>query len=107
MLGTNIDIVIAGNKIDLQRERVVSIEEAERYAASVGAKHFSTSAKLNKGINEMFLNLTRALLKSSSKKGGSAGGGGRSGGGRGGRGGLVITDDFGAPAQKTGGGCCG
>ena len=29
------------------------------YAASVGAKHFSTSAKLNKGLEEMFLDLTK------------------------------------------------
>lgn len=29
------------------------------YAASVGAKHFHTSAKLNKGIEEMFLDLSK------------------------------------------------
>lgn len=31
-----------------------------RYAASVGAKHFHTSAKLNKGIEEMFLDLSKS-----------------------------------------------
>ena len=30
-----------------------------RYAASVGAKHYHTSAKLNKGIEEMFLDLSK------------------------------------------------
>jgi Ras-related protein Rab-21 len=30
-----------------------------RYAASVGAKHFHTSAKLSKGIDEMFLDLSK------------------------------------------------
>ena len=33
-----------------------------RYATSVGAKHFQTSAKTNKGIEEMFLELTRQLI---------------------------------------------
>lgn len=32
-----------------------------RYAESVGAKHFHTSAKLNKGIEEVFLDLSRGL----------------------------------------------
>ena len=30
-----------------------------RYAESVGAKHYSTSAKLNKGLEELFLDLTK------------------------------------------------
>ena len=32
------------------------------YAATVGAKHYPTSAKLNKGLEEMFLDLTKRLL---------------------------------------------
>ncbi len=31
-----------------------------RYASSVGARHFHTSAKLNKGIEEMFLDLSKS-----------------------------------------------
>lgn len=30
-----------------------------RYAKSVGAKHYMTSAKLNQGLNELFLDLTK------------------------------------------------
>ena len=30
-----------------------------RYASSVGAKHFSTSAKMNKGLDELFLDITK------------------------------------------------
>ncbi len=41
-------LVIIGNKIDLERTRTVTLKEAEDYAKSVGAQHFSTSAKLNK-----------------------------------------------------------
>ena len=29
------------------------------YASSVGAKHFCTSAKINKGLDELFLDITK------------------------------------------------
>lgn len=74
MLGNAVSLVIVGNKIDLEKNRVVPAATAEasvtvntgvclsnehRFAASVGAQHFYTSAKLNKGIEEMFLDLTK------------------------------------------------
>ena len=49
-----------GNKIDLERNRNVTVEQAEEYAKSVGAKHVHTSAKLNRGIDELFLSLTKS-----------------------------------------------
>ncbi|XP_049884693.1 ras-related protein Rab-21 [Pectinophora gossypiella] len=61
MLGTQIVLVIAGNKIDLEHERTVPLEEAESYANTVGAKHFYTSAKLNQGVEELFLDLTQEM----------------------------------------------
>jgi Ras-related protein Rab-21 len=103
MLGKQIAIVIAGNKCDLARERAVSLDEATRYAASVGAQHFETSAKLNKGLDDMFVALTRSLLAQS--KPATAGAG--SGAGRGGRGTLVITSEPAPSAQDKSGGCCG
>ncbi|KAK8398542.1 hypothetical protein O3P69_004005 [Scylla paramamosain] len=63
MLGDDICLVIAGNKTDLERERHVSLEEAETYAREVGALHFLTSAKLNQGVEELFLELTRRMLQ--------------------------------------------
>ena len=54
--------IFAGNKIDLEKNRHVSIEEAEEYAKSVGAKHVHTSAKLNKGIDDVFLTLTKRKM---------------------------------------------
>jgi len=74
MLGKEVVLAIAGNKCDLERSRVVSIEEADQYAESVGAKHYSTSAKLNKGLEELFLDLTKRMLANTSNV--SAGGGG-------------------------------
>eukprot|EP01133_Synstelium_polycarpum_P013241 gene13241-15560_t len=65
MLGSEIVLCIIGNKSDLEKTRVITLEEAESYAASVGAKHYSTSAKLNKGIEELFLDLTKRMLTKS------------------------------------------
>jgi len=62
MLGTDIVLAIAGNKCDLERNRVVPMDKAEAFAASVGARHYSTSAKLNKGVDELFLELTKRML---------------------------------------------
>ena len=36
------------------------MEQAEEYAKLVGAKHVHTSAKLNRGIDELFLSLTKS-----------------------------------------------
>lgn len=63
MLGNDICLCIVGNKIDLQKDRKVPAEEAEEYAASVGAKHFHTSAKLNKGIEDLFLDLSQRMIE--------------------------------------------
>lgn len=63
MLGDDICLVIAGNKTDLERERHVSLKDAETYAREVGALHFLTSAKLNQGVEELFLELTRRMLQ--------------------------------------------
>ncbi|PZC79993.1 ras-related protein Rab-21 [Helicoverpa armigera] len=63
MLGSDIVLTIAGNKIDLEHERTVPLEEAESYANMVGAQHFYTSAKLNQGVEELFFNLTRTMIE--------------------------------------------
>ena len=48
------------NKSDLEKDRHVSVQEAEDYARSVGADHFSASAKLNKGVTEIFLDISQS-----------------------------------------------
>jgi len=70
MLGTDVALAIAGNKIDLEKNRVVSLEEAELYASSVNARHYSTSAKLNKGVDELFFDLATRMIE---RAGGSSG----------------------------------
>jgi len=97
MLGEGIVLVIAGNKCDLERQRVVSLEEAEAYAKTVGAEHFSTSAKMDKGVSELFLQLTKLLMAhSSTSRGGAAP---KSDSGT-----LIITD---GEAERSSEGGCG
>ncbi|KAJ8941336.1 hypothetical protein NQ318_004780 [Aromia moschata] len=68
MLGTEICLVIVGNKIDLEKDRHVNLEEAETYAKNVGAMHFQTSAKLNKCVEEMFLALSEKMVEANKGK---------------------------------------
>jgi len=64
-LRTNIyeDIILAivGNQVD-RTYRQVERAEAEEYAHSIGALCFETSAKTNKGIEEMFVEMAKQLV---------------------------------------------
>eukprot|EP00823_Brevimastigomonas_motovehiculus_P007629 TRINITY_DN673_c0_g1_i1.p1 TRINITY_DN673_c0_g1~~TRINITY_DN673_c0_g1_i1.p1 ORF type:complete len:209 (+),score=30.34 TRINITY_DN673_c0_g1_i1:84-710(+) len=62
IVGTGIQLVIAGNKADLERSRQVSDSDAQEYAASVGAIHILCSAKTGKNIDQVFLELTKLML---------------------------------------------
>ncbi|XP_023022878.1 RAS oncogene family member Rab21 [Leptinotarsa decemlineata] len=68
MLGTEISLIIVGNKSDLEKDRHVNLEEAESYAEKVKAIHYQTSAKLNQGVEEMFLALTQKMLDEAKEK---------------------------------------
>jgi len=63
ILGDKVVLAIVGNKTDLEKDRNVPIEEALQYSKLVGATHFQTSAKMNCGIEELFLEITQQLLK--------------------------------------------
>lgn len=91
MLGKEIVLAIVGNKSDMERNRVVTQEAADSYAASVGAKHYSVSAKLSKGINELFLDLTKRMLVQNPVTNGN-------------KKGLTFEAE---PTKSEGGGCCG
>ncbi|KAK3768676.1 hypothetical protein RRG08_065970 [Elysia crispata] len=100
MLGTDVCLCIVGNKIDLEKSRHVTVQEAESYAASVGAKHFHTSAKMGRGIEELFLNLSKNMIEKAEENVGR----GRPGNNR--QSGVTVVDD---EAEQTSGksGCCG
>jgi len=114
MLGAeNICLAIVGNKIDLEKQRHVDAELAQEYASSVGAHHFHTSAKLNRGVEELFLNLTQKMIVKADSKpqdtvGHSGGSQAYNYGYNNRRGNITIVDDSQAPnvgGQKSG--CCG
>lgn len=108
----DITVCIVGNKTDLEKNRNVPKEEAEQYAASVKAKHYQTSAKLNKGIQELFLDLAKRMLEAQSSSSGS-GSSNPMGAARqpqsqgGGRRQVILADDASNQPSSGGGGCCG
>lgn len=59
MLDKDVPIIIVGNKIDLERNRKVTEEQARSYAATVGATYMETSVKLNRNVNETFLTIAQ------------------------------------------------
>jgi Ras-related protein Rab-21 len=63
IVGQDIAITLAGNKVDLEKNRLVPEADATSYAESVGASHYHTSAKLNRGLDEAFDDLTDKMLK--------------------------------------------
>lgn len=103
MLGDNIELCIAGNKIDLEKDRKVVKATALQYAQSVGAKHYDTSAKLDKGVTDMMLDLTKRMLAVASSQQ-SAAPNGRSTNRP--RPPVLIVDDEQNTAAQSSGGCC-
>jgi len=62
IVGVDISICIAGNKVDLERNRQVNEKEVLEYAKSVNASHFYTSAKTNVGLEECFQALANKMI---------------------------------------------
>jgi Ras-related protein Rab-5C len=59
----NIVIALAGNKLDLQANREVEIEEAQAYADDNGIMFMETSAKTNHNVTELFRTIAVKLPK--------------------------------------------
>jgi len=68
MLSTDIVIIIAGNKSDIDHNRTVPQDDAFAYAESVGAHYIETSAKQNHGVEELFTGLTRWMVSVRNEK---------------------------------------
>lgn len=92
----DISIVIAGNKVDLDKNRAVPEDEAVAYAESVGASHVHTSAKHNKGLDQAFTDLSARMAKRRNKPNLGPGQARRP---------IVLVDDNPPPAPKRQG-CC-
>ena len=111
----NIVIAIAGNKCDLEKRRHVKQKDAEELAEAVGASHFHTSAKQNKGLKEAFKFLAKGVLKKSAESGDASVFGGSPGSKSGrrqslrGKKGIRIREDSVGSQKEAGGGsggCC-
>uniref|UniRef100_A0A6B2LKZ2 Uncharacterized protein n=1 Tax=Arcella intermedia TaxID=1963864 RepID=A0A6B2LKZ2_9EUKA len=63
----SIPILLAGNKCDLT-DRAVSTQEGQNKANEWKVPFFETSAKTNTNISEVFLNLTKLVLKNGKKE---------------------------------------
>lgn len=74
IVGNNITLVIAGNKVDLEKRRQVDAQEAIDYAKSVNAEHLLCSAKTGKGVEETFLQVVKGMMKMEKKKKAVSGG---------------------------------
>jgi len=57
-------LAVVGNKVDLVSEEQISIEEGTALAKELGAVFKLTSAKENKGINDLFDKITEEIVNS-------------------------------------------
>lgn len=106
MLGSDIVLTIIGNKIDLIKDRNVPLDVAEEYARLVGAKHYETSAKLNEGVDELFLDLTNQMIDFYDSKVEKTSTLNRSGSTRRSNA-LVVDDESSTDTPNTSSKCCG
>eukprot|EP00124_Ichthyophonus_hoferi_P003738 Ihof_evm2s346 gene=Ihof_evmTU2s346 len=68
ILGSNVCMIIVGNKSDLENDRVVAQSDALSYSESVGAGYIETSAKHNIGIDKLFETLTKRMVQARREK---------------------------------------
>ena len=59
-----VPILLVGNKLDLEKERTVTFDEAKQLATSLGIEYMETSAKNNFNCKEAFENLAQKIIDS-------------------------------------------
>jgi small GTP-binding protein len=58
-----ISLIMVGNKIDLEDQRIVAFEEGEKIAKKLGLTYIETSAKTGENINDAFRILALQIVK--------------------------------------------
>eukprot|EP00997_Jenningsia_sp_PLL12_P008439 NODE_5213_length_593_cov_84.198529_g4510_i0.p1 GENE.NODE_5213_length_593_cov_84.198529_g4510_i0~~NODE_5213_length_593_cov_84.198529_g4510_i0.p1 ORF type:complete len:165 (-),score=91.83 NODE_5213_length_593_cov_84.198529_g4510_i0:98-526(-) len=61
--GAEVPLVLVANKVDLDKERVVTTEEGEQMAQRLNCKYIETSAKTRQNVDDAFVELIRLVLK--------------------------------------------
>lgn len=61
-------IILVGNKSDLSSQRVISYDEALKFANDHNMKYYETSAKTDQNIDEIFLDSAKEIYDKLSKK---------------------------------------
>eukprot|EP01084_Bolivina_argentea_P132747 234262_1 len=63
--GNNCVFILVGNKSDLEHQRQVTFEEAQKFAKSLGMHYWEISAKNAQNVNELFQNITTQIFMNS------------------------------------------
>eukprot|EP00271_Cylindrocystis_brebissonii_P023478 TRINITY_DN9761_c0_g1_i1.p1 TRINITY_DN9761_c0_g1~~TRINITY_DN9761_c0_g1_i1.p1 ORF type:complete len:214 (+),score=41.60 TRINITY_DN9761_c0_g1_i1:357-998(+) len=105
MAPAGIQLGIAANKIDLDKNGAIDLDEARSYAEEIGATFTPTSAKQNTGVEEAFVDLARRLRHA--RKGVSANASSSSPAPVGRRKGVVVVDELPRIPPPKQGQCCG
>eukprot|EP01155_Anaeramoeba_flamelloides_P028783 Anaeramoba_flamelloidesa840839_7.p1 GENE.a840839_7~~a840839_7.p1 ORF type:complete len:122 (-),score=21.17 a840839_7:37-402(-) len=61
-------MVVLGNKCDLESQRVIAKEEGQKFAESINASFFETSAKQIINVTESFYEIVRQIRKYNESK---------------------------------------
>lgn len=58
----NVPVILVGNKVDNEEERIIRIEEGEKYAKDHDYLFYETSALNGKNVNNTFYDLTEKII---------------------------------------------
>ena len=58
----SVPIVLVGNKSDLKKERIVSLEQGQKLSTAFACPHFESSAKERINIEELFIQITNLII---------------------------------------------
>ena len=62
MCTRNVQVILIGNKTDLDTKRVVSTEQGKQYATDNEIDYFETSALTGEGVKEVFDFVVKSLI---------------------------------------------